>query len=234
MKGKKGAGVQWRHTSVVIRADIYAKVHDRGINISDECNRALADLVGIDYSQQQLPEEVPFDPVIITSEQIKPPTSDSGTGKKSLRPVINADDPATPAEVLQLKKDRISRPIHPEPATAPAPAHTGPDIPARQKSAQSRRRIPEKERKPPLEKKARGNVIKRFVSARVMRTDAGEGGESSIAKDEMYQLFVRWCRAHSVSPIPDRRSFGIALKNRFVIGDATINGIPSWVNIKVK
>ena len=236
MTAQKTGGVQWRHTSVLIRADIFAAAQERGLNFSHECNRALADLVDIDYDQQQLPEETPAEPVLVVPEQgasHAPPGSK--TGRTPLPPVINADDPATPIHVLKLKNERIPRHAQKDPAAAPRSVHAPGEVHAPQfpeRSASRRTRGTTK--KPGPEKKKRESAIKRFVTTKLARGDGGDAGENVIAKDEMYQLFVRWCRIHSISAIPDKRSFGVALKNRFVMQEAAVKGSPCWINVKIR
>ncbi len=235
MTAKKGEGVQWRHTSVLIRADIFAHVHERGLNISHECNRALADLVGIDYRQQQLPEEAPAEPVIIASEQ-KTARATGGLGQEngSLRPVLNADDPTTPGTVLQQKKDTAHRPRQKSAVVSGAGQIKEPDRTPQPAQPVSLPRSRTREKAEPAKMKGRETAIRRFVSTKVVRTDAESSGGGVVPKDEMYQRFVRWCRANSVSPVPDRRSFSVALKNRFVIQETTVNNVPCWVNVTMK
>ena len=67
MAGKKEPGAGWRQTPVLVRADIFSQAHEQGIDISDTCNRALADLLGIDYRQQQL-DNVPVPPPVIIAK----------------------------------------------------------------------------------------------------------------------------------------------------------------------
>jgi hypothetical protein len=84
---------------------ILASVHDQRIDISDACNRALADLTGIDYRQQQLDTESPITPVIIASDgKLISAAADPVQGHRQMRPVLNADDPLTPATVYSRKE----------------------------------------------------------------------------------------------------------------------------------
>jgi len=229
-------GARWRHTSVLIRADIFASVHEHGINISDECNRALADRVGIDYHQQQLEEEAALNPVIIARDgKTARATPDPDPENGPLPPVLNADDPTTPATVLQQKKDHPARhrekksavdpgqgqKMQQEPSSHPAPPAP---LPGSRK----------KEKPPPSKRKGGDAAIRRFVSTKVVRTDAESSGGGVVPKDEMYQRFARWCRANSVSPIPDKRSFSVALKNRFAVQETTVNNVPCWLNVTMK
>ena len=235
MTAKKGEGDQWRHTSVLIRADIFAQVHERGLNISHECNRALADLVGIDYRQQQLSEEAAVEPVIIASEQKKArATGGLGQENGSLRPVLNADDPKTPGTVLQQKNVTAHRPHQKSAVVSGAGQKKEPDHTPQPAQPVSLPRSRTGEKAEPAKRKGRETAIRRFVSTKVVRTDAESSGGSVVPKDEMYQRFVRWCRANSVSPVPDRRSFSVALKNRFVIQETTVNNVPCWVNVTMK
>jgi hypothetical protein len=235
MTAHKGNGVQWRHTSVLIREDIFSLARKKGLNISHECNQALADRLGLDYRQQQLPSETITEPVIIASEQ-KPghATGSLSPQVMTLPPVLNADDPKTPARVLLQKKEPVVHPHHQKKAVASVPQQNKPqDNKAQSPHQKVSLQDPKKEKVKTNERRVRENAVKRFVNEKVTRIDAEGGDGSVVPKDEMYQRFVRWCRAHSVSPIPDRRSFGVAMKNRFVIQDSIINNEPSWINVKI-
>jgi hypothetical protein len=235
MTAHKGDGVQWRHTSVLIREDIFSSAKKKGFNLSHECNQALADRLGLDYHQQQLPSETITEPVIIAPEQ-KPghTTGRLSPQETTLPPVLNADDPKTPAKVLQQKKEPVVHPHHQKNAVPSVPPQNKPQenktpSPPQKVSSQD----PKKERAKTNEKKGKENAVKLFVNEKVTRIDAEGGDGNSIPKDEMYQRFVRWCRAHSVSPIPDKRSFGVAMNNRVVIQESTLNNEPCWINVKV-
>ena len=235
MAAHKGDGVQWRHTSVLIREDIFSLAKKNGLNLSHVCNQALADRLGLDYHQQQLPSETLAEPVIVASEQ-KPghATGSLSPQEMTLPPVLNADDPKTPARVLLQKKEPVVHPHHQKNAVASVPQQHKPldnKTPSPPQKVPSQ--DPKKERAKTNEKKGKENAVKRFVNEKVTRIDAEGGAGSSVPKDEMYQRFVRWCRAHSISPIPDKRSFGVAMKNRFVIQDRTVNNEPCWINVKV-
>jgi len=236
MTARDKGSARWRHTTVQIRADIFASVHEQGVNISDACNRALADLVGIDYHQQQLEEEAPLNPVIIARDtKTTRATPDPHPENMPLRPVLNADDPAAPATVLQQKKDPPARhrekrsaaesgqgqKTQPEPSSHPAPPAP---LPGSTK----------KERPKPSKRKGGDSAIRRFVGTMVVRTDAESSGGAIVPKDEMYQRFARWCKQNSVSPIPDKRSFSVALKNRFAVQETTTNHVPCWLNVTMK
>ena len=108
MTGKKESGATWHHTTVVLRSDIYRQALEQGIDISDACNRALASLTGSEYHRQQM-EEIPAPPPVIIAKDGSSPHAPGETEKapsQKLHPVINADDPAAPAKVVQAKTSR--------------------------------------------------------------------------------------------------------------------------------
>jgi hypothetical protein len=114
--------------------------------------------------------------------------------------------------------------VHPpastkDPEPSPHPAHEA---------------VAGKPKKPAADKKKRESAIKKFVSTRIVRVNEDAGTDAVIPKDELYQRFERWCREHSITPVPDRRAFTVALKNQYVIAERTIGGVPYWVNIRLK
>jgi hypothetical protein len=208
MTAQRTGGVQWRKTSVLIRTDIFARAEEEGIDLSSECNRALAGLLGIDYRQQKIPQNAPVTPVIIAKEPAgRAGGSGDGGRKKPLRPVLNADDPLTPAHVLKLKIE-------------PAPAE------GQQAAVKGGRRSPQK--------KGKDDLIRQFLRKKILRTEPGEGEANRIAKDEMYQIFVRWCRAKPGGAVADKRTFSVALKNRFVMEESTADSTQYWNNVKLR
>ena len=87
--------MKWRQTGVVIRADILDQAYQQKIDISETCNRALAERLGIDYRQQKIPEGIVPEPVIIAANG-KPVLSNHGQakpGESEVPAIINADDP---------------------------------------------------------------------------------------------------------------------------------------------
>lgn len=230
MTGKKETGNSWRHTSLVIRADIYAKAQEQGIDISNICNKSLADLLGVDYHQQQL-DDIPVTRPVIIASNGSPATEPEHiltTNPTSHSPVINADDPASSATVRRAKLT---------PKLKHAPKETEPVItPPRKKEAaipsQATYSSPaEKGKKPAFKKTTKENGLKKFVSSGIIRSDADD---AVLSKDDMYQAFIRFCKEHKLAPVTDRKTFTIALKNKFAFFDKTINGIPSWVNVRLK
>lgn len=224
MTGKKETDISWRHTSVVLRADIFSKAHEQNIDISNVCNMTLADLLGVDYRPQHLNNVPVTRPVIIAQN---PPATEGkvhaqGTHPAGHSPVINADDPAASLTVRTAKQQPKTRPAakEPEPVTAPPEKkEVAPLSPAG------------KAKKPAAGKAQKDDGLKKFVSTKIARSDTGD---AVISKDDMYQAFARFCREHKIAQVPDQKAFSIALKNKFAFFDKTISGNPSWVNVRLK
>ncbi|MDP2797564.1 MAG: hypothetical protein Q8N94_08670 [Methanoregula sp.] len=230
MTGKKETDISWRHTSVVVRADIFSKAHEQGIDISNVCNMALAELLGTDYRPQHLDNVPVTRPVIIAQN------ASATEGKVHAQvvhpaehaPVINADDPAASLTVRKAKQQPKIRPAQKEPERVTAPpekeevaalspaAHTAPAG---------------KVKKPAAGKAHKDDWLKKFVSTKITRSDADD---AVCTKDDMYQAFARFCREHKIAQVPDQKSFSIALKNKFAFFDKTMNGTPGWVNVRLK
>ncbi len=228
MTEKKEAGISWRHTSVILRADIFSKAHEQGTDISNICNKALADLTGLDYREQQFDEIPVTRPVIIAQNgpHAGKKEHSPGTPAAAHSPVINADDPASSASVRNAKRQSKAKPVPPEPVNLPAPVPAPgtvekPAIPA----------AAEKTKKPAGAKTQKDEGLKKFVAIKITRSDTLD---AAISKDDMYQAFTRFCREHKYAPVPDRKTFTIALKNKFAFFDKTINGVPSWVNVRLQ
>lgn len=230
MTGKKETDISWRHTSVVVRADIFSKAHEQGIDISNVCNMALADLLIVDYRPQHLDNVPVTRPVIIAQNA---PAAEGkvhaqGTHPAGHSPVINADDPAASLSVRTAKL---------QPKTKPTPKETEPVAapPEKKEVARLSPAAPAapagKTKKPATGKAQKDDGLKKFVSSKIARSDAGD---AMISKDDMYQAFARFCREHKVAHVPDQKTFSIALKNKFAFFDKTISGNPSWVNVRLK
>ncbi len=85
--------------------------------------------------------------------------------------------------------------------------------------------------KKPAPKKKKDDAAKKFFASVILREDT----ESAlIPKDDMYYAFERWCRDHRVTPVPDKKSFSVTLKNQFAVKEKMVNGNPAWVGVKVK
>ena len=212
----------WMETVVLIRSDLYDEAERQHHDISFECNTALASRLGIAHTGSRLQGAGETLPVI---SGIEPKPAGA-----MLRPVINADDPSTPAKVKKEKKE--AAPTKPRPVRLPAAAGTS------ALSKQSTPIVPSSPTgtsgKPASDRKKKAGAIKKFVSTRIVRTDDDGRTDAIIPKDELYQRFERWCREHAVHPVPDRRSFTVALKNQCAIPERSIGGMPCWVNIRLK
>ena len=230
MTGKKETGSSWRHTSVIVRADIYTKAHEQGIDISNICNKALADLLGVDYRQQQL-DDVPVPrPVIVAQNgspaKVQEHVPEALTSHHS--PVINADDPAASTTVRSIKRQPKPKPVPKEMEPVPVPSGSKEGaVPAPAQSTAPAGKIP----KPAAGKAQKGEGLKKFVSSMIARSDAAD---AVISKDDMYLAFTRFCREHKIAQVPDRKTFTIALKNKFAFFDKTVSGTPSWINVRLK
>lgn len=232
MTGKKETGATWHHTTVVLQEDIYRQALALGIDISDACNRALAGLTGSEYNQQR--EEVPAPPPVIIAKNGGSPHI-HGEIKRSpdqkLHPVINADDPAAPTKVVAAKTAVKKAPAeHPAPVPAPGPA-TPKEKPSPDPAPTVKRAAIQKDRDTPVKKKAKGDALKKFFSAKIARSD--DAGDN-MGKDELYELFVRFCHDHRVTPVPERKAVTVALKNQFALTEKTVNGTACWTGIRLK
>ena len=212
----------WRETVVLIRSDIYDAAERQHLDISHECNTALTRRLGIAKTGSRLKGAGETLPVI---SGIEPKPAGA-----VLRPVINADDPSTPAKVKKEKKEAATA----KPRTVRPPAAAGASAPAKLSMPMVPVSAPGIPRKPAADKKKKAGAIKKFVITRIVRTDDDGGTDTIIPKDELYQRFERWCREHAVSPVPDRRLFTVALKNQCAIPERSIGGTPCWVNIRLK
>jgi hypothetical protein len=230
MAGKKEPGTGWRQTSVLIRADIFSEAHEQGIDISDACNRALADLLGIDYRQQHL-DNVPVPPPVIIAKDGGLPVV-AGTvvapHKPHLPRVINADDPASAGTITRIKKQPVKKPAPEIPSPkADMPEEKDMAAPAKVPAATTAKKAP----KAALKTTGKGDALKRFIATRIIREDAED---AIIGKDEFYQVFSRWCRDQKISPVPDVKAVTVALKNQFAFREKGIDGRSVWVNLRIR
>ncbi len=113
MSAKKDPNDQWRQTTVVIRSDIFLKAVELGLDISNECNLALANQTGIDYRQQHLSDRIIADPAILDADtQTKELKKTSRkTPLPDIHPVINADDPTAITKVMKAKQRPPVKPV---------------------------------------------------------------------------------------------------------------------------
>jgi hypothetical protein len=236
MTGKKESGATWHPTTVVLREDIYRQALLQKIDISDACNRTLARLTGSEYHRHPR-EEVPApQPVIIA--RVGSSTRAPGELKKSpsqkLHPVINADDPAAPARVVQAEKQKVKKvPAEPPaPVPVPSPAPVSPDEkPVGAPAAGTINAAVKKDHSASSKKRSKGDALKTFFSSKITRTD--DTGDN-VGKDDLYEIFIRFCRDHRITPVPERRAVTVALKNQFALTEKLVDGTPCWTGIRLK
>jgi hypothetical protein len=228
MAGKKESNTSWRQISVVIRTDILEQARQQKIDVSEACNRALAERLGIDYRQQMIPEGIVSEPVIIASngKPVLPDHVSPKPGVPAVPAIINADDPQA-AKALKSRhflKEKTVRDI-PAPAPLPAPAPEKKVLPLRSPSLTTGKA------KKSAPRKKKDDAAKKFFTSMILREDTEA---AFIAKDNMYYTFERWCRDHRVLPVPDKKSFSVTLKNQFAVKEKMVNGTPTWVGIRLK
>ncbi|HXX55357.1 MAG TPA: hypothetical protein VEI81_04615 [Methanoregula sp.] len=228
MVEKNTDNVLWRQTTVLIRADIFTLAQQQGIDIGRECNRALAARVGIAY--QPAPEAAPPGPVIVAPTTVPAPGSGKGRPGKPASAIINADDPLS-AKTLKSRK-RPAIPVAMGPVAVPqTPAVQSVTVPASVPEGGGKPAgVPGNKGRDPSKKK-KEDPVKKFCSTMILRSDLPG---DSVAKDQMYEIFGRWCRDHRVSPVPEKRSFSVALKNQFALAEKVVAGTPSWTGVRLK
>jgi len=220
MGSGKNAGTGMQQVPILIRSDIVKAAEKVNLDISGECNRALAQRLGIVWKPE--PERLPASRarVIVAPDGSQAKQSPPA---KTMPPVINAEDPSVPGKVLREKKERKppvpAQPKAPERRPVPPPPATSPKN-SRGKSGSS-------------QKGKKEEAIQGFVRIRLAR-ETEEAPDAIIAKDELYEKFEHWCRDQGFVEIPERKPFSVALKNKYAFAERTIGGIPSWVNIRVK
>lgn len=225
MSTRKSSGMTWHQMEIPIRSDIFEKVTDLHLDIKDECNRALAKIAGIDFSAA-----LPASASQVTREQPAPdPAPGTKRGKPaSLRPVMNAEDPRSPAQVLRDKQDAAHQkkraPHEPAPVVDSVPAPVIPD---------ESRPLSGSARASPAEKRTKEDTLKKYVKTRIARAEE-ESPDTIIPKDELYTLFERWCREQNIAKIPERRAFFVTLKNKYAFSDRMIGQKPCFVNIRMR
>jgi hypothetical protein len=230
MAAKKEPGLTWRHTSVLVRADIFEQAQKQGLDISDTCNRALADMLGIDYRQQRL-DDVPVPPPVIIAKDgglpvpVPPVKASPGPHRP---PVINADDPTAAGAIAHSRRQPIKKPV--------VDTTSEKETPAENPIQESPKKIPgiqaaQKPKKTPPKKAEKGDGLKQFIAAKIVRDDAEE---AVIPKEELYQIFSRWCREHKISPVPDAKLVAVTLKTRFAFKERLAGGVPCWAGVRVQ
>jgi hypothetical protein len=216
----------------MLRGDIVDRAHEKGIDISNECNRALADMLGIDYRQQLLDDRSGPEPVVIAAE------SSCGEAVNPLlatplHPVINADDPSAVDHLLKAKRKHNKKETAVDPVTGPA-LTTEQHEPSPSSLLQVSLPRPHqtgKERRPASGKKQKDDSMKRFVAEKIDRVDSDD---AVVPKDIVYQSFVRWLRDHRITLVIDQKKFAVTLKNQFAVSEKIIDGIPNWIGVHLK
>jgi hypothetical protein len=233
MTGKKESGETGHPATVVLREDIYRQALAQGIDINDACNRALAGLTGSEYSGRQ-EDAVPAPPPVIIAKDgssLPTPREPKKGPLQKLHPVINADDPAAPAKVVQAKVPAKKAPAEP-PATLPAPAPAASnEKPVAVPAAPVKKASAKKGQTGSSNKRARGDMLKTFFSSKIARSD-DEGDR--IGKDEFYELFARFCHEHRITPVPERKAVTVALKNQYALAEKMVEGTSFWTGIRLK
>jgi hypothetical protein len=234
MAGKKEPGLTWRHTTVLVRADIFTQAQEKGIDISDTCNRALADLLGIDYRQQRL-DDVPLPSSVIVArdggghDHVHSPHPLQKKGPQP--PVINADDPKSPAAIAKIRKESPKKvapaPVSKEPEKSPVPQDTVKTPAVKPHAAKPAPATLKK----PAKKTGKEDLVKKFIAVKVIRDDSGE---AAVPKEELYGIFSRWCREQKIGSVPEMKEVTVALKTRFAFKEKNLAGIPSWVHVRLK
>lgn len=230
MTGKKETENAWRHTSVVVRADIFTKAHEQGIDISQVCNKALADLMGLSYRESQVNDVPVTQPVIIAQNgpmaEMKEHTP--SVHKAGHSPVINADDPIASQTVRSAKRQPKSPSMTKETDAVIVPPRKKEEVVLSPATGATQAG---KAKKPVAGKTQKNEGLKKFVTIKIVRSDSID---AVVSKDDMYQTFTRFCNEHKYAPVPDRKTFTLALKNKFAFFDKTVNGTPSWVNVRLQ
>ena len=216
-----------KQVPVLIRADLCEKAEEQGLNIAEECNRALAKLLHVRYDARMPSLPDAGSPASRAKQSGIPETIPEKTAPhrtpKPAGPVFDAEE--------YLRTGKVSLPRY--------PSHTGkPEVPA---VPENKRTIPEPlPPTGPVQKKGkRGHIreygtVKKFFEGKIIPVPEGSGTDSRIAKEQLYREFLRWTVEHSLEHIPDKKIFGEILKNRLNISDITVKGNTYWLNIQLR
>ena len=228
MAGKKESNAPWRQISIVIRADILERARQQKIDVSEACNRALAERLGIDFRQQKIPDGIVLEPVIIAAngKPVLPDPLSPEPGVLAVPAIINADDPHA-VKALKSRHSPKGKPARDvlAPAPLPVPAPEKEIVPLRAPAVTTGKA------KKPAPRKKKEDAVKKFFTSMIVREDTET---ALLVKDDMYYSFERWCRDHRVIPVPDKKSFSVTLKNQFAVKEKIVNGTPTWIGIRLK
>lgn len=231
MTAKNGVGGRWCPVTVAIRDDILGATQSAGIDIQDRCNRALAEAAGIQYLPESRGNKSPSPPVIIADSGASPADKSPVHGKtgNGLHPVINADDPRARTAVKLLPKQKAGTPPSALPGRVSPPEKPLPAPPAPALAPQPEK--PKKAAAGKIGRRQKVSPIGKFVAERIARDDSEE---CHISKDALYAAFTQWCRERRITPVPDRRTVTVTLKNQFAMTETTIAGEPAWINARIR
>jgi hypothetical protein len=172
---------------------------------------------------------------VIIAKDGASPVSHSGSPKNppnKLHPVINADDPAAPATVVRAKVKTVKKAQAESPASETAPVSAESDgMPVPSPAITSKKTTVPGRGGTAQKKRPKGDALRIFFSAKIARTD---DTEAAISKDEIYELFTRFCRDHRITPVPERKAITIALKNQFALSEKLVDGSACWTGIRLK
>lgn len=213
----------WKQVPVLIRMDIYTRATEEGVNISDTCNQALAQMLRIRYRKPE-PADVPRQHATRLREPEKNEEKKEAAAhrKLPLMPVMDAEEYLRTGKIEIPKRIPAGRPEKvPEPeAPAPETPHLPPDHP-----------LPKKTRRG---HSGEYGTVKKFYEARIELVPEDSGTDARIPKDRMYQEFLKWSVANSLDPIPDKKQFADLLKKRFSLSDLTVKGHHYWANVRIR
>jgi hypothetical protein len=133
---------------------------------------------------------------------------------------------------VQAKAQPLKKAPAVPPAPVPAPAPISPEEkPVAAPAVTTKKAEVKKGHTPSSKKRSKGDALKTFFSSTIARSD-DEG--DSVGKDELYELFARFCRDHRITPVPERKTVTVALKNKFALTEKLVGGTPCWTGIRLK
>ncbi|MEN6610423.1 MAG: hypothetical protein ABFC24_06240 [Methanoregulaceae archaeon] len=213
----------WKQVPVLIRMDIYTRATEKGVNISDACNQALAQVLQIRYKKPE-PADVPSPHAMRTREPEKKAEKKGipARPKGPLMPVMDAEEYLRTGKIEIPKRQPAALPKEPpeEQVSGPGTPHLPPSHPLPKKAKRGH--------------SGEYSTVKKFYQSRIELVPEDSGTDARITKDHMYQEFLKWSVANSLEPIPDRKQFADLLKKRFSISDLVVKGHHYWANVHLK
>ncbi|HEX3001008.1 MAG TPA: hypothetical protein VHN82_01335, partial [Methanoregula sp.] len=194
-------------------------------------NRALASATGIPYTSPGPEPGEPSAPVIVAKDRsvTKAPGAAVSPSPGGIHPVINADDPRSASAIKQVPRPAKRAVLAVLPGRAPVPEKSGtkPSLPA-SSPAKKENLLPARN-KPA--KAVKGQALKQFITVSTIR---GDTEDDHVTKEALYQAFVQWCREHRITPVPEKKTVAVALRNQFAVKETVLEGEPVWVNIRLR